>query len=146
MGDSGVHSGVELHLAVKENLGILEFLTDGLHEVDSVIMTTAAKGRERKQGNARRFGEEFASGSVGLMDDFYELVFVGVFAGGHVGEEVDFVVALHDGKARKGVAREAEVFLASENHIARGIINASNHGIGLAGFDHGASGSEIWGF
>ncbi len=31
------------------------------------------------------------------MNDFYQLGFAGMFAGGHVGEEVDLVAFLHHG-------------------------------------------------
>ncbi len=80
------------------------------------------------------------------MDDFYQLVFAGVFAGGHIGKEVNLAVALHDGKTRESFAGEAKVFFADKNNIARGIIDASNHGVGLAGFDHSAGGGKVGGF
>lgn len=80
------------------------------------------------------------------MDDFYQLVFAGVFAGSHIGKEVNLAVALHDGETRESFARETKVFFAGKNNIARGIIDASNHGIGLARFDHGAGGGEVGGF
>lgn len=54
---------------------------------------------------------------MSLMDNFYELVFARVFAGGHIGEQIDFAVALHDSESRESVAREAKVFFASQNYI-----------------------------
>ena len=51
------------------------------------------------------------------MDNLYKLVFAGVFAGGHIGKQIDFAVALHDGESRESVTREAKVFFASQNYI-----------------------------
>lgn len=124
----------------------MEFLTNGLHECNRVVVTAATESGEREQGDAWRLREELLGGSVGLMDDFDELVFGGVLAGGHVGEKIEVAVALHDGETREGLAGETKMLLAGEDDIARGVIDAGNHGVGLARFDHGASGGEIGSF
>lgn len=46
--DGGIDGSVELHFAIEENLGILKLLADGLHEFNCVVVSAAAKSRERK--------------------------------------------------------------------------------------------------
>lgn len=72
-----------------------------MHKGDSVVVAATASGGEGKQGGARNAGEDFGGAGEGLGDNFKHLRFRGVFAGGHVGEEIGFTLALHDGEAGK---------------------------------------------
>lgn len=145
LGDGGIDGGVELHFAIEEDFGVLEFLTDGLHQINCVVVAAATKSRERKQGDAGWFGKELRGGGVGLVNNFHQLVFGGMLTGGHVSEEIDFGVFLHDGEAGESFARETKVVAAGEDDIAGGIINASDYGVGLTRFDHGAGALEVGG-
>lgn len=85
----------------------MEFGEDVLEESDCVVMAAAAGSGEGKEGDARWFRKDFRGAFDGLGDDFEQLVLGGVFAGGHVGEEIKLVAFfgvgfLHDGEARKG--------------------------------------------
>lgn len=68
-----------------------------------------------------------------------------MLASGHVGEEVDFGVFLHDGEAGESFARKTEVVAAGEDDIAGGIVDAGDHGVGIAGPDHSAGALEVGG-
>ncbi len=68
-----------------------------------------------------------------------------MFTSGHIGEEIEFLIALHNGKTGESFAREAKVLFARKNDIARRIINTSDHRVGLTGLDHGAGSGEVGG-
>ena len=146
-----IDGGVELHFSGDKDIAFGEARKSFLDNVDSSIFAAAANGREREHGDARSIGEEFFSGSVGLFDDFSELIDGRVLAGGHVGEKVEFGVATHDNEAgesfirllRLGVGRHLEMVAAGKDDVAGTVLDASDHGIGGAISDHLAGGSEV---
>lgn len=146
-----IDGGVELHFSGDKDIAFGEACKSFLDNVDSSIFAAAANGREREHGDARSIGEEFFSGSVGLFDDFSELIDGRVLAGGHVGEKVEFGVATHDNEAgesfirllRLGVGRHLEMVAAGKDDVAGTVLDASDHGIGGAISDHLAGGSEV---
>ena len=149
--NTGIDGGVELHFSGDKDIAFGEACKSFLDNVDSSIFAAAANGREREHGDARSIGEEFFSGSVGLFDDFSELIGGRVLAGGHVGEKVEFGVATHDNEAgesfirllRLGVGRHLEMVAAGKDDVAGTVLDASDHGIGGAVLDHLAGGSEV---
>ena len=149
--NTGIDGGVELHFSGDKDIAFGEACKSFLDNVDSSIFAAAANGREREHGDARSIGEEFFSGSVGLFDDFSELIDGRVLAGGHVGEKVEFGVATHDNEAgesfirllRLGVGRHLEMVAAGKDDVAGTVLDASDHGIGGAISDHLAGGSEV---
>ncbi len=76
-----------------------------MHKVDGFVVAATTKGREREKGDTGFFvcGEDGGCGNISLLDDFNELIVIGVFASGHIGEKVDFAVTLHDGKTGESV-------------------------------------------
>lgn len=77
-------------------------------------MTAAAFGREREQSNAGFSIQDGLRGGISLGDDFGDLVGIGMFAGGHIGEKIDLTIRIgerwgfvgmrafnHDGEAGK---------------------------------------------
>lgn len=94
--DARIDGSVKLHFSSDEDIAVRERRQSFLDEVDSRVFAAAAESGEREHGDARVVGEKFFGGSVGLLDDFVELVRSGVLTSGHVGEEIKFVVAAHD--------------------------------------------------
>lgn len=94
--NTGIDGGVELHFSGDKDIAFGEARKSFLDNVDSSIFAAAANGREREHGDAWSIGEEFLGGSVGLLNDFSELIGGRVLAGGHVGEKVEFGVAAHN--------------------------------------------------
>lgn len=92
MANSRVNGGVKLHFSVNFNHGMVvsELVKDFTPKVDGRVFAATTISREGKQGDAWFVGENVAGGSVSLFDDFYHLRNGGMFAGGHVGEEVGF--------------------------------------------------------
>lgn len=149
--DAGINSGVELHFSGDKDITLGEARKSFLDNVDSNISAAAAESREREHGDAGLVGEEFLGGSVGLLDDFSELIGGGVLAGGHVGEKVEFGVATHDNEAgesfvrllRLWVGRHLEIVATSKDDVAGAMFDAGDHGISGAVLDHLAGGSEV---
>lgn len=90
---------------------------------------------------------------MGLFDDFVELLAIRMFAGCHVGEEIEFVVSSHDDKTREslirffgfGVGRHRKIIAASKYDIAGGVFDPGDHGVCYSVFDHFAGSVEIGG-
>lgn len=149
--DAGVNGGVELHFASNEDVAVGESFKGVLDSVDCSVFAATAKSREREHGDARWVGEEFFGGSISLLDDFSELIGCGVFASGHIGEEVEFGVAAHDGEAGEsligllgiGVDVHRKVIATSEDDVASRVRDAGDHGVGGAVLDHLAGAMEI---
>lgn len=143
--------GVELHFSGDKDIALVEIRKSFLDNVDSSIFAAAAEGREREHGDARFIGEEFLGGSVGLFDDFSELVGGRVLAGGHVGKKVKLGVATHYNETGEsfvrlfclGVGCHLEMVAAGKDNIASTVLNAGDHGISGAISDHLAGGSEV---
>lgn len=74
-----------------------------MNNVDGWVFAAAAEGGEGKHGDAGWGGKEFLRRGVGLFDDFRELSGSRVFAGGHIGKEVEFGVTTHDDEAGEGI-------------------------------------------
>ena len=146
-----IDGGVELHFSGDKDIAFGEARKSFLDNVDSSIFAAAANGREREHGDAWSIGEEFLGGSVGLLNDFSELIGGRVLAGGHVGEKVEFGVATHDNEAgesfirllRLGVGRHLEMVAAGKDDVASTVFDAGDHGISGAVLDHLAGGSEV---
>lgn len=78
-----------------------------------------------------------------------------MFAGGHVGKEISDVATAHDGKAGESGIRErlgslggevmahAKMLATGQDDVARRIVDASDHGVGLAGLDELTGGGEV---
>ena len=149
--NTGIDGGVELHFSGDKDIAFGEARKSFLDNVDSSIFAAAANGREREHGDAWSIGEEFLGGSVGLLNDFSELIGGRVLAGGHVGEKVEFGVATHDNEAgesfirllRLGVGRHLEMVAAGKDDVASTVFDAGDHGISGAVLDHLAGGSEV---
>lgn len=88
---------------------------------------------------------------MSLFNYLVKLIGVWMFAGGHVGEEVDFGITTHDGETREslvklvrfGVGGHREVVAAGEDDVASRMLDAGNHGIGSAVLDHFAGSFKI---
>lgn len=149
--NTGINGGVELHFSGDKDIALVEIRKSFLDNVDSSIFAAAAEGREREHGDARFIGEEFLGGSVGLFDDFSELVGGRVLAGGHVGKKVKLGVATHYNETGEsfvrlfclGVGCHLEMVAAGKDNIASTVLNAGDHGISGAISDHLAGGSEV---
>lgn len=78
-----------------------------------------------------------------------------MFASGHVSKEISDVATAHDGKAgesgirerlgafRREIVTHAKMLATSEDDIARRIVDASDHSVGLAGLDQLTGGGEV---
>lgn len=174
--NAGVDGGVELELAVDEDLfsfregGVFGFYDgfDGAQLFERVIGAATTESGERKKGDARLVGHDFAIRSGGLADDFGELVGGRIFTGSHVGEEVGFIFGGFAGGAEQGISRDgashngetgengffkafaewgshAKMSADGKNNVARRIVDAGDEGVGLARFDYGAGGFEVVG-
>ncbi len=142
-----------MHFSVDDDFAAGEFVEDGAKKIDLVGFAAATERRIREEGDAGIVGEDDAGDSVGLLDDFDELVAGRGFAGGDVGEDVDFVAALHDDEAGKssirgvgkghaenvvgvgdgsGEAGHGEGVAAGQNDVAAGIGDAADDGVGGA--------------
>lgn len=149
--NTGIDGGVELHFSGDKDIAFGEVCKSFLDNVDSSIFAAAANGREREHGDAWSIGEEFLGGSVGLLNDFSELIGGRVLAGGHVGEKVEFGVAAHDNEARESfirllclwVSRHLEMVAAGKDDVSGAMFDAGDHGISGAVLDHLAGGSEV---
>lgn len=149
--NTGINGGIELHFSGDKYVAPGEIRKSFLDNVDSSIFAAAAEGREREHGDARFIREEFLGGSVGLFDDFSELIRGRVLAGGHVGKKVKLGVATHDNETREsfvrlfclGVGCHLEMVAAGKDDVASAVLDASDHGIGGTISDHLASGSEV---
>ncbi len=146
-----IDGGVELHFSGDKDIAFGEACKSFLDNVDSSIFAAAANGREREHGDAWSIGDEFLGGSVGLFDDFSELIGGRVLAGGHVGKKVELGVATHDNEAgesfirllRLGVGRHLEMVAAGKDDVAGAMFDAGDHSTSGAVLDHLAGGSEV---
>lgn len=78
-----------------------------------------------------------------------------MFAGGHVGKEISGVATAHDGQAGESgigsrlslvdweIMPHAKMFATGQNDVARRIVDASDHSVGLAGLDQLTGGGEV---
>lgn len=146
-----IDGGVKLHFSGDKDIAFGEACKSFLDNVDSSIFAAAANGREREHGDAWSIGEEFLGGSVGLLNDFSELIGGRVLAGGHIGEKIEFGVAAHDDEAgesfirllRLGVSRHLEMVAAGKDDVASAVFDTGDHGIDGTISDHLAGGSEV---
>ena len=93
--DARIDGGIKLHFSSDSNIAISESSESFLNDIDSVIFASAAECGEGEHGDTRLGWKEFL-GRMSLLDDFVKLFGAGVFAGGHVGEKVEFGVAAHN--------------------------------------------------
>lgn len=146
-----IDGGVELHFSGDKDIAFGEACKSFLDNVDSSIFAAASNGREREHGDAWSIGEEFLGGSVGLLNDFSELIGGRVLAGGHIGGKIEFGVAAHDDEAgesfirllRLGVSRHLEMVAAGKDDVASAVFDTGDHGIDGTISDHLAGGSEV---
>lgn len=70
LANAGIDGGVELEFAIDENGRTLEGVDDEPSVSDRVVFATATESGERKQGEARRIGEDGLGGVISLIDNF----------------------------------------------------------------------------
>lgn len=149
--DTRVDGGVELHFSGDEHIAIIERPKSFLDNVNRGVLAATTKSGEGEQGDAGLVGKEFLGGSIGLLDDFAELIGARMLTGGHVGKKIKFGIAAHDGEAGEslirvisfGVGRHCEVVAAGEDNVASGMLDAGNHSVSGASLDHLAGSAEV---
>ena len=94
--DARIDGGIKLHFSSDSNVAISESSESFLNDVDSGIFASAAECGEGEHGDTMLGWKEFLGRRMSLLDDFVKLFGAGVFAGGHVGEKVEFGVAAHN--------------------------------------------------
>ena len=137
-GDSGIYSGVELHLAVDEPIGVgLPNLIDDLVDFGEIrVFATGAIGGVGKHGDLGLLVVINLESGGSVLDDGVELFSGGEFVDATVGKGevlcVVWSIAFTDETAGEIFGFKREVVFVSEEDVTRRIVEAGNHRVGIS--------------